>query len=636
MRRLAAALLAAASALVALVPPAGAADSIVIRKLDFTAFPKVTISALVSGETPPLDSFTLRENGTILTEFDVVPIAKTDTPVGVVLVLDVSASMREGDKLVSAKEAAKQFVAQKPPKDQIAVVAFSDVARVVSGFTGDVGRLNQAIDGLAAGGGTALLDAVSAAATLFGDRPDLQANVVVLSDGNDTASQSGVEQAQASLLGVHAALFAVGLRGGEFDAGPLQRLAGASGGQYTETTDPGSLKALYDNVQRALQNQFEVTYTSSATGSATVDLAAGGVRTSAGPVSAGSVSQGAGTRPEAVGSSWFAGPLGSPVSLVLIAAIAFVAAGFIVISIGALSRQGLPTLSSRLKLYGPEGGAAFEASAEGDKELAQTAVVRRAVAATARLARGRGILETVEAKLEQADLPVRPAEALFFYVAGVFVGVVLGAFLNGFFGAALALIFLGLIPPAVLNALGARRRARFSSQLPDMLRLMSSSLRAGFSLLQAADASADQVGDPMGAELRRVLVEARLGRPLELALQDSAKRVQSKDYDWAVMAISIQREVGGNLAELLSTVSETMVARERLRREINTLTAEGRISSLVLAVLPVAIGFIVYTLNPSYLDPLLHTTTGQVMLLGALAVGTAGFVWMRKIIDIPT
>lgn len=636
MRRAAAALLAAVLGLMALAPAATAAESIIIRKLDFTGFPRVKILALVNGEKPALSDFTLRENGEIVNPIEVVPLVDTDTKVGVVLAIDTSGSMREGAKLASALDAAKSFVAQKQPKDEIAVVAFNNVPVVVSGFTADVASLNQAIGGLAATGGTALFDGVRAAATLFSDRPDLQANIVVLSDGADTASQSSLDQAEAAVLGVHGALFAVGLRGGEFDAASLTRLASASGGQYTETTDPGSLKALYDKVQLALQNQFEISYDSKATGSAKVDLAAGGAQASAGPVNAGSVSEGINVQPEAVRSSWFAKPLGSSVSLVLISMIVFLAAGFVVLSIVGLTRQGLPSLSARLRHYGPEGGSAFEAGEDGDKELAQTAIVRRAVEATARMAKGKGILDTLEAKLEQADLPVRPAEALFFYVAGVVVGLILGVLVNGVFGALIALIVLGLVPPAVLNALGARRRAKFTSQLPDMLQLMASSLRAGFSLLQAADASIDQLGDPMGTELRRVLVEARLGRPLELALADSAARVRSKDYDWAVMAIRIQREVGGNLAELLSTVAETMVARERLRREINTLTAEGRISSIVLAVLPVAIGFAVYILNPGYLDPLLTSTVGQIMLIGAIVVGTAGFMWMRKIVDIPT
>lgn len=642
MRRLAAAAFAAVLALVALAPAASAADSVVIRKLDVSEFPRVVVSAQVSGPTPDPSSFALRENGRIVTGIEVVPLGKTDTPVGIVLVIDVSGSMRQGSKLAAAKEAAKQFVAQKLANDQIAVVSFNQTPQVVSGFTGDAGALNRAIDGLAATGETSLFDGVRTAATLLGDRSDLQANIVLLSDGADTTSQNNVDQAEGAVLAAKASLFAVGLVGGEFDAASLRRLASASGGTYTETTNADSLAGIYETVQRDIQNQFEISYTSAATATATatasvqVSLATGGLIATAGPVNAGSVVEGAGVSPEVVGRSRFAQPLSGTGSQVAIAVVAFLGVGFVVVAAAALTRAGVPGLASRLEPYGPEGGTAFEVRpGAADLDLAQTALIRRAVEATARMAKGGSVLESLEAKLDQADLPIRPAEALFFYAAGVFSAVVVTALIGGLFPAALALIVVALVPIAVLDTLGRRRQRRFSSQLPDVLRLLASSLRAGFSLLQAADATADQMDDPMGKELRRVLVEARLGRALELALEDSARRVRVPDFDWVVMAIGIQREVGGNLAELLSTVADTMVARERLRQEVKTLTAEGRISAIVLAALPVVIGGAVYVLNPNYLDPLLHRTSGQLMILGAILSGIAGFVWMRKIVDIP-
>lgn len=255
MKRFLLAVLAAAVSLALLAPAAGAAaDSITIRKLDLSVFPRVTISAQVVGPTPELGSFTLRENEQILTDFEVVPIGKTDIQVGVVLVIDVSGSMRTGNKIQAAKDAAKQFVASKGPNDQVALVVFSDQSRVVTNFTGDTGQLTQAIDGLAAAGETALFDGVRTAATLFTDRPELQANVVLLSDGADTVSQNGLDEAKAAVAGVKAAVFAVGLRGGDFDANSLDQLARGSGGQYAETTDTKALSGLYANIQSYLQN----------------------------------------------------------------------------------------------------------------------------------------------------------------------------------------------------------------------------------------------------------------------------------------------------------------------------------------------------------------------------------------------
>ena len=152
--------------------------------------------------------------------------------------------------------------------------------------------------------------------------------------------------------------------------------------------------------------------------------------------------------------------------------------------------------------------------------------------------------------------------------------------------------------------------------------------------MQGLEAVSTEADDPMGRELRRVVLESRLGRPLEDSLDDTAKRMGSPDFDWVVMAIKIQREVGGNLAELLTTVADTMIARERLRREVSALTAEGKLSAIVLVAMPVVISGVMYVLNPSYISILFSSTTGKAMLLGATVVATAGFFWMQKMIKI--
>src|SRR5215813_3527733 len=136
--------------------------------------------------------------------------------------------------------------------------------------------------------------------------------------------------------------------------------------------------------------------------------------------------------------------------------------------------------------------------------------------------------------------------------------------------------------------------------------------------MQGVEAVSQEVDDPMGLELRRVVTEARLGRPLEESLEGTAERMDSPDFAWAVMAIRIQREVGGNLAELLLTVAETMTARERLRRDVRTLTAEGRLSAIVLGVLPIGLGAIMFVINPDYMGQLYKTTPGLIMSIGAL------------------
>ena len=241
-----------------------------------------------------------------------------------------------------------------------------------------------------------------------------------------------------------------------------------------------------------------------------------------------------------------------------------VAAGLLAYGIILIAVRERSTLESALQPYTGEDDDvedyAFEPEAQ--TTFADSALMQRAVNFTARIAEERGVLLRVERMMEQADVPLRAAEALFFYVAGVVVLTLLSAVLfRSLFAILGALIVLAVAPPAVLQFLAAQRRKKFQAQLPDMLQLMAGSLRAGYSLLQGVEAVAQEIDEPMGGELRRVLAEARLGRVLEDSLDEMAERLDSRDFAWAVMAIRIQREVGGNLAELLSTVAETMIAR---------------------------------------------------------------------------
>jgi tight adherence protein B len=201
-------------------------------------------------------------------------------------------------------------------------------------------------------------------------------------------------------------------------------------------------------------------------------------------------------------------------------------------------------------------------------------------------------------------------------------------------GLVLAGVIFLYLPVFIVSMLAKRRRRRFTSQLPDTLQLLAGSLRAGYSLVQGLDAVAKQCDAPMGPELQRAMNEARLGRPVEVALQEISDRMGSEDFEWAVLAMKIQREVGGNLAELLMTVSETMVARERLRREVKALTAEGRLSGIVLAILPPGIGGVISVMNPTYMQPLLHTTLGQYATGAAVLMVIVGYWLMMKMIEI--
>jgi tight adherence protein B len=273
--------------------------------------------------------------------------------------------------------------------------------------------------------------------------------------------------------------------------------------------------------------------------------------------------------------------------------------------------------------------------ASGPMQLAETKIIQDAVGMTSRIAERSGVLEKVEATLERAEVPVRAAEALFFYVAGLVIMLLAVSFVTGnpIMGLLVA-AFAGVVPVVLVDVRGRRRLQKFEAQLPDTLKLLAGSLRAGFSFLQGVDAVTKEAAEPTKKELARVFTEARLGRPIEDALDDAATRMQSRDLAWAVMAIRIQREVGGNLSELLETVAETMSERDRLRREISALTAEGRMSAIVLGIFPPAFAGILYLVRPAYISTLFNDGMGVAAVCAAAGLAVVGFLWLRKIVAI--
>src|SRR5581483_4701732 len=217
---------------VALVASPAFADGVTVRNVDTTAFPVVRLSVLVNGATPKTTDFHLRENGAAVADsaVQVRPLQQTQSPVGTVLVIDTSGSMRSRGAIDQAKAAAHQFIASRTANEWIALVSVASTAVVRSGFTQDGAALDAAVNGLQADGETALWDGLVTAAHLYDDRPDLQANVVLLSDGADSVSKTGETQAVAALSGAHAAVFAVGIASDSFDPSPLSTLVGGSGG----------------------------------------------------------------------------------------------------------------------------------------------------------------------------------------------------------------------------------------------------------------------------------------------------------------------------------------------------------------------------------------------------------------------
>jgi Flp pilus assembly protein TadB len=189
-------------------------------------------------------------------------------------------------------------------------------------------------------------------------------------------------------------------------------------------------------------------------------------------------------------------------------------------------------------------------------------------------------------------------------------------------------------PLAVLGVKASRRRARFQEQLPATLQLLAGAMQAGHGLLQAASTVVAEAEEPIAGEFQRVLTETRLGRPLQDALAGMATRMQSLDFQWTVMAIGLQGQVGGNLAEVLGTVAQTIRERAVLARQVRALSAEGRLSAAILSLLPPLLLLALLAFNPAFVAPLWSTRTGLLLLGGAGGLMAVGILWLRKLVQI--
>jgi Flp pilus assembly protein TadB len=247
-----------------------------------------------------------------------------------------------------------------------------------------------------------------------------------------------------------------------------------------------------------------------------------------------------------------------------------------------------------------------------------------------------GTRARLELRLDLAGIGWDPAE---WVLAGVCVSVALILVLTALLGN----VLIGVVPGALagwlgmkfgLNFMVRRRRAKFADQLPDMLQFVAGSLRSGFSLGQGLDAAVREDTQPVAAEFSRALQESRIGVDLEDALDQVADRMESADLRWTVIAIRIQRETGGNLAEVLGNTVETMRERAHLRRHVRALSAEGRLSAYILVSLPIGIGGWLFLTRRSYVAVLYTTTPGIVLLVFAILMVVGGALWMRKMVKV--
>jgi tight adherence protein B len=534
-----------------------------------------------------------------------VPVAEQ---LEVILAIDTSGSMRPA--IDAAKAAANEFVVAMPPDIRIGLETFGDDVSLLSPPTTDRVLLSELINGIAPDGDTALYDVVVTASQHF--TPTVQHKVlVVLSDGRDDGSSATLDDAIAAVQGVH--VEAISLTTAETDIYGLMAL-----GQVTSADDAAGVSAAFARVA-SLIVEVVVPATTPATPAPTTTAPATTVAAPATPAPTVPVT----TLPSAPATTVYARPPapsgsttsaeGAPSSLLGLGALSVFVGLF---GLGVLLFPRERVSKARLGINKPRTVSDMGKRTMSAVDEALERHGKRAELATA---------------LAVADISMPPAEfvalvAVVAVVAGL-VGLLVGGPLIGL-GVA---IMVCLAVRFYVGHVKAKRQAAFADQLPEVLQLVTTALRSGFGLTQAIESVAEEAEEPARGEFAHVLVEARLGRDLSDALRALAQRMESKDLDWVVAAIDINRETGGNLSEILHTVSTTIRERQGMARHVRTLTAEGRMSARILTALPLVMVLWQWRANPEHFALLTHGS-GLIALFAAGILLVLGSVWVHKVV----
>lgn len=235
----------------------------------------------------------------------------------------------------------------------------------------------------------------------------------------------------------------------------------------------------------------------------------------------------------------------------------------------------------------------------------------------------------------QADIPITYEE--------MYVLKIMGATSLGFLAFALSrnvvlilliIGFIWILPTIVVKSRIQKRIKAFDDQLNEGLIMISNALKAGYSFLQALAVAADETQDPFSKEFKGLLKELSLGIPIEDGLSNLLDRMPSEDLKLIVNAILIQKDIGGNLSEILENIGETIRERQRIKNEINTLTAQGRLSGIIIMAMPAVLGVMIYFFSPEYIMELFNTLVGRFMLVVAVFSQIMGWLFIRKIVNI--
>jgi tight adherence protein B len=607
-------------AILVLALPTAAAATVNLSSLDESAYPTIRTS-VVSG-SPTSQAPALSENGMPVTGFEAQNLGRSKT---IALLIDRSQSMR-GAPLRDAIAAARSFVREKQSSDEIAVIAFGSQSETLSpsstsGVDSLVGLDQIRPDPFK---GTALYDSVISGARQLGANPLPGRVIIVLTDGADNASRKGLTAAITAAREANAAVYAIGIAGKGFTPDPLRKLSTATGGQYFVASSTSALASVYATIGDTLRRTWRVQYETSARPGDRISVKASLVGEGSAVTSLTVTGPHGTSTAKSLLPKGFFGPGGPFAIAVAVAVLVLFAALFFLAGIrGSWVR-------SRISAHVGES----KTSSKGQRKQRRSEALASLFAATERAFGNLKQWRWLSRMLERADVPLRTVEFFWISVAAA-LGMAMFAFALGvspMFGVVLVVVGGGA-PFAWVWFKMRKRMKAFEDQLPDFLVTIAASLKAGHSFKQGLNAVVEEGQPPASQEIKRVLTETSLGRQMDDALADMAERVGSKNFEFAITAVTIQRQVGGSLATLFDMVGDMVRQRQQFARKIKALTAMGRMSAYTLIGIPFFIAGVFTLINRSYMRPLYFSHTGHVLILIGLCMMVFGSLILKKIVS---
>lgn len=613
-------LVVALAAVVVLVPGAfGQSGSPTLTEAQDSAFPDRVWIYRTPTETQ-LRRLEVTENGGPVNSLSIDSASKTS---GAILLVDASNSMA-GKPIEQAMVAARAFLAERTDALPVAVIAYSPEITVLSEFTTSSNELSDAVsESPPTAEGTRIYDALIEAANMARDAGYERTTAVLLSDGHRRGVQATREEAIQALTDANVRVISVGLRSPEYDAETLRSIAQSTNGTYVESATPEQLTPIFTAIGQQLSNEYVVSYRSLLPPN--VKAAVRAVAPGLAPATASYTTPPLDLLPQGTfEESWIDGIITSPWLMI-----------FVVLSVCALlafaifSAIDVRNRSLRRRM------AAYVTVPSEEESRLRRAEVSAMLADTAHSAvKGQRWWQRFETDVELGGFKLSPlAIAGWTIVGGILASLVAAIVLQSLWG-----FLVGLAAPFVTRFVVSHRvrkmRKAFEEQLADNLDVLAGAMRTGHSTMGALSVMAESSIEPSRTEFRRVLQDEQLGVPLDDALLVMARRMRSYDAEQLALVMKLQREAGGNTAEVLDRVAEVIRGRMELRRLVNVLTAQARISRWILTALPIFVLLALILTGGDYLDPMLSSLVGKLALVFGAVMVLIGSFWIKRIANL--